>query len=129
MAQMDTASWYDDEDDDNLTTFLPPKAVLPVRARVARPLAAKSMSDAVTEWRRDPAHSDLERPPQSGTRRARPVPLPRAPVAQPERAPRRALPQSAAVARHEPLFVPAFLSVLGALFVVAMLLGRVPLFH
>jgi hypothetical protein len=46
-----------------------------------------------------------------------------------EKALRRALPQPAPAARHEPLFVPTFLSVLGALFVVAMLLGRVPLFH
>ena len=128
MAQMDTASWYDDDDfdDDNLTTFLPRKAVLPVRARVARRPTAESASESVTAWRREPERDELVRPPQSGTRRARAVPLPRV---QPERALRRALPRPAPVARHEPLFVPTFLSVLGALFVVAMLLGRLPLFH
>jgi hypothetical protein len=117
MAYMDTASWYDDEDDDNLTTFLPPKAALPVRARAEGPLAA--------DWRRDLERGESWRAPESGTRR-RPVPLPRA---LPARPPRRSFAQPAQVAPREPIFVPALLSLLGAVFVVAMLLGRIPHLH
>jgi hypothetical protein len=113
MVRSNTASW-DDEEDDNLTTFLPRKALLPVPG--GQPRAREERRDRGSESAR---HAKL-----GGGPRAR-CPAPEPASARTGRLP---LPQPGPMTSRPSILVPTVLGALGLVFTLGMLIDRFPHF-